>query len=119
MLLVDQRMLKRNDYKAKEAKRYCSYLWSYRQAATLFEWWRWLKAGKKKKGASPNNKPKIGKVKAKYDWEWFTGELVSYNKDIDQWTIYFKDNDYTNYVIFSRQTLKWNMTSFKQEIFIM
>ena len=63
-----------------------------------------FKAGKKKKGA---NKPKIGgKVKAKYDREWFTGELVSYNKDIDQWTIYFKDDDYTDYVIFPDKDVK-------------
>ena len=44
-----------------------------------------FKVFKKKKGTSPSNKPKIGgKVKAKYDQEWFTGELVAYNKDIDQ-----------------------------------
>ena len=35
--------------------------------------------------------PTIGaSVKAKYDGQWFTGELVAYNKEIDQWTIYFK-----------------------------
>ena len=39
-------------------------------------------------------------VKAKYDGEWFTGQLVAYNKEIDQWTIYFKEDDYTDYVIF-------------------
>ena len=32
--------------------------------------------------------------------EWFIGELVTYNKEIDQWTIYFKEDDYTDYVIF-------------------
>ena len=66
-----------------------------------------FKAGKKKKGTSPSNTPKIGrKVKAKYDREWFTGELVAYNKDIDQWTIYFKDDNYTNYVIFPYKDIK-------------
>lgn len=45
--------------------------------------------------------PTIGaSVKAKYDGQWFTGELVAYNKEIDQWTIYFKEDDYTDYVIF-------------------
>ena len=45
--------------------------------------------------------PTIGaSVKAKYDGQWFTGELVAYNKVIDQWTIYFKEDDYTDYVIF-------------------
>ena len=45
--------------------------------------------------------PTIGAtVKAKYDGEWFTGKLVAYNKEIDQWTIYFKEDDYTDHVIF-------------------
>ena len=45
--------------------------------------------------------PTIGaSVKAKYNGQWFTGELVAYNKEIDQWTIYFKEDDYTDYVIF-------------------
>ena len=26
-------------------------------------------------------------AKAKYDREWFIGELVAHNKEIDQWTI--------------------------------
>ena len=33
--------------------------------------------------------PTVGAtVKAKYDGEWFTGKLVAYNKEINQWTIY-------------------------------
>ena len=45
--------------------------------------------------------PTIGtSVKAKCDGQWFTGELVAYNKEIDQWTIYFKEDDYIDYVIF-------------------
>ena len=39
-------------------------------------------------------------VKAKYDSEWFIGEIVAYNEEIDRWTIYFKEDDYTDYVIF-------------------
>ena len=47
-----------------------------------------------------NQKFPYGSVKAKYNGQWFTGELVAYNKEIDQWTIYFKEDDYTDYVIF-------------------
>ena len=44
------------------------------------------------------NTPAVGAtVKAKYDREWFIRELVAYNKEIDQWTIYFKEDDYTDY----------------------
>ena len=44
--------------------------------------------------------PTIGAtIKAKYDEEWFIGELVAYNKEIDEWTIYFKEDDYIDYVI--------------------
>ena len=49
----------------------------------------------------PEKTPAIGAtVKAKYDREWFIGELMVYNKEIDQWTIYFKEDAYTDYVIF-------------------
>ena len=70
-----------------------------------------FKVGKKKKDTSTSNstsnKPKIGgKVKAKYDEQWFTGELIGYNKDIDQWTIYLKDDNYTDYVIFPDKDVK-------------
>ena len=66
-----------------------------------------FKTGKKKKDVSPNKKPKIGgRVKVRYDKDWYTGELVAYNKDIDQWTIYFKEDDYTDYVIFPDKDVK-------------
>ena len=45
--------------------------------------------------------PSIGaSVKAKYNGEWFTGEMVAYNKEIDQWIIYFKEDDYADHVVF-------------------
>jgi len=60
-----------------------------------------MKTSKKKK------KPKIGgKVKVRYEKDWYTEELVAYNKDIDQWTIYFKDDNYTDYVIFPDKDVK-------------
>ena len=40
------------------------------------------------------------KANYKYDREWFIGELMAYNKEIDQWTIYFKEDANTDYVIF-------------------
>ena len=54
------------------------------------------------KGQNGQDKtPAVGAtVKAKYDSEWFIGEIVAYNEEIDQWTIYFKEDDYTDYVIF-------------------
>ena len=61
----------------------------------------------KKKKMPSVGEPKIGaKVKAKYDQQWYTGELTAYNKDIDQWTIYFKDDNYTDYVIFPDKDIK-------------
>jgi len=42
-----------------------------------------FKTEEKKKDVSPNKKPKIGgKVKARYDKDWYTGELVPYNKTL-------------------------------------
>ena len=41
-----------------------------------------------------------------YDQQWYTGELNACNKDIDQWTIYFKDGNYTDYVIFPDKDVK-------------
>ena len=56
----------------------------------------------------PGKPPTIGAtVKAKYDGEWFIGELVAYNKEIDQWTIYLKEDDYTD-VIFPDDDLRLN-----------
>ena len=56
---------------------------------------------KKKKSCFAEKTPAVGAtVKAKYDREWFIGELMAYNKEIDQWTIYFKEDAYTDYVIF-------------------
>jgi len=57
--------------------------------------------GKNRKDSNQSKKPKI--VKAKYDGEWFTGEL---NEDIDQWTIYFEEDDYTDYVTFTDKDVK-------------
>ena len=59
------------------------------------------------KNKAKHNNPKIGsKVKAKYDQHWYSGELTAYNKDIDQWTIYFKEDNYTDYVIFPDKDVK-------------
>ena len=52
---------------------------------------------------SPKLEPRS---KAKYDQQWYTLELTAYNKDTDQWTIYFKDDNYTDYVIFPDKDVK-------------
>ena len=63
-----------------------------------------FQTGKKK---TKVDKPKIGsKVKAKYDQHWYSGVLTAYNKDIDQWTIYFEEDNYTDYIIFPDKDVK-------------
>ena len=66
--------------------RHCSHIWVVQTLSNDDD----FKVGKKKKDTSPNNKHKIGgKVVTEYDQQWFIGEMIAYNKAIDQQTIYF------------------------------